>query len=120
MPDRYAIVVARFYEDLAARLEAGARAVFEAEGATVEVFEVPGAYELALASGRAYKPGDQVSYYIKSTPKKVPAYEAARLATDFDPQNRDENIDYYVAKLNELVKKFGDLVPAPEQETLKL
>src|SRR5205823_11739198 len=35
------------------------------------------AYELALASGRAYKPGDQVSYYIKSTPKKVPAYEAA-------------------------------------------
>src|SRR6202171_1772584 len=78
------------------------------------------AYELALASGRAYKPGDQVSYYIKSTPKKVPAYEAARLATDFDPQNRDENIDYYVAKLNELVKKFGDLVPAPEQETLKL
>ena len=78
------------------------------------------AYELALASGRAYKPGDQVSYYIKSTPKKVPAYEAARLATDFDPQNRDENVDYYVAKLNELVKKFGDLVPAPEQETLKL
>jgi DNA polymerase I len=78
------------------------------------------AYELALASGRAYKPGDQVSYYIKSTPKKVPAYEAARLATDFEPQNRDENVDYYVAKLNELVKKFGDLVPAPEQETLKL
>ena len=78
------------------------------------------AYELALASGRVYKPGDQVSYYIKSTPKKVPAYEAARLAIDFDPQNRDENVDYYVAKLNELVKKFGDLVPAPEQETLKL
>src|SRR6266436_6496300 len=78
------------------------------------------AYELALASGRAYKPGDQVSYYIKSTPKKVPAYEAARLATDFDPQNRDENVDYYVAKLDELVKKFGSIIPAPEQETLKL
>jgi len=78
------------------------------------------AYELALASGRAYRPGDQVSYYIKSTPKKVPAYEAARLATDFDPLNRDENVDYYIAKLNELVKKFGDLLPAPEQETLKL
>jgi DNA polymerase elongation subunit (family B) len=78
------------------------------------------AYELALASGRAYRPGDQVSYYIKSTPKKVPAYEAARLASEFDPQNRDENVDYYIAKLNELVKKFGDLVPGPEQETLKL
>src|ERR1043166_7828040 len=67
------------------------------------------AYELALASGRPYKPGDQVSYYIKSTPKKVPAYEAARLASDFDPQNRDENVDYYVAKLDDLVKKFSGL-----------
>src|SRR5947207_13108696 len=28
------------------------------------------AYELALTSGRNYKPGDQVSYYIKATPKK--------------------------------------------------
>ena len=67
------------------------------------------AYELALASGRNYKPGEQISYYIKATPKKVPAYEAAKLASDFDPQNRDENIDYYVAKLDDLVKKFTEL-----------
>ncbi|MEY2526698.1 MAG: hypothetical protein QOE73_1469 [Verrucomicrobiota bacterium] len=81
------------------------------------------AYELALASGRDYRPGDQVSYYIKSTPKKVPAYEAARLAADFDPQNRDENVDYYIAKLDELVKKFGNLTAeasAPKQEDLAL
>src|SRR5438067_10835558 len=38
------------------------------------------AYELALASGRNYKPGDQISYYVKATPKRVPAYEAAKLA----------------------------------------
>ena len=81
------------------------------------------AYELALASGRNYKPGDQISYYVRATPKKVPAYEAAKLASDFDPQNRDENIDYYVAKLDELMKKFGGLAttaPAPKQETLAL
>jgi DNA polymerase, archaea type len=81
------------------------------------------AYELALASGRNYRPGDQISYYIKTTPKKVPAYEAARLATDFDPQNRDENVDYYVAKLDDLVKKFSSLGAAastPKQETLAL
>jgi DNA polymerase elongation subunit (family B) len=81
------------------------------------------AYELALASGRPYKPGDQISYYIKSTPKKVPAYEAARLASQFDPQNRDENIEYYVGKLDELVKKFTGLTAtasAPKQETLAL
>jgi DNA polymerase I len=81
------------------------------------------AYELALASGRPYKPGDQVSYYIKSTPKKVPAYEASRLASEFDPQNRDENVDYYVGKLDDLVKKFSSLTTtasAPQQETLEL
>ena len=82
------------------------------------------AYELALASGRNYKPGAQISYYIKATPKKVPAYEAAKLASDFDPQNRDENVDYYVAKLNELAKKFAGLITAtgsiPKQESLAL
>jgi DNA polymerase elongation subunit (family B) len=81
------------------------------------------AYELALASGRNYKPGDQISYYIKATPKKVPAYEAAKLASEFDPENRDENVDYYVAKLDELVKKFRGLTDAastPKQESLAI
>jgi DNA polymerase elongation subunit (family B) len=81
------------------------------------------AYELALASGRNYRPGDQISYYIKATPKKVPAYEAAKLASGFDPQNRDENVDYYVAKLDDLVKKFSGLTAAAtalKQESLAL
>jgi DNA polymerase elongation subunit (family B) len=81
------------------------------------------AYELALASGRAYKPGDQISYYIKATPKKVAAYEAAKLASDFDPQNRDENVDYYIAKLGELMKRFAGITAeakAPKQESLAL
>jgi DNA polymerase elongation subunit (family B) len=81
------------------------------------------AYELALASGHNYKPGDQISYYIKATPKKVPAYEAAKPASEFDPENRDENVDYYVAKLDELVKKFrglSDVASAPKQESLAL
>ena len=81
------------------------------------------AYELALASGRNYKPGDQISYYIKATPKKVAAYEAAKLATEFDPEKRDENIEYYVAKLDDLVKKFARLTAAasaPNQESLAL
>src|SRR4029450_4475318 len=81
------------------------------------------AYELAVASGHNYKPGDQISYYIKATPKKVPAYEAAKPASEFDPENRDENVDYYVAKLDELVKKFrglSDVASAPKQESLAL
>jgi DNA polymerase elongation subunit (family B) len=81
------------------------------------------AYELALASGRNYKPGDQISYYIKATPKKGPAYEAAKPASEFDPENRDENVDYYVAKLDDLVKKFSNLTTvasASKQESLAL
>jgi DNA polymerase, archaea type len=81
------------------------------------------AYELALASGRNYKPGDQISYYVKATPKKVPAYEAAKPASEFDPENRDENVDYYIAKLDDLVKKFSGLTTvalAPKQESLAL
>jgi DNA polymerase elongation subunit (family B) len=81
------------------------------------------AYELALDSGRNYKPGDQISYYIKATPKKVPAYEAAKPASEFDPENRDENVDYYVAKLDDLVKKFSALTAVaavPKQESLAL
>src|SRR3989475_6317848 len=80
------------------------------------------AYELALASGRNYRPGEQISYYITGTIKKLAAYENAKLASEFDPQNRDENVDYYVAKLDDLVKKFGGLttVDTPSQKVLGL
>jgi 6,7-dimethyl-8-ribityllumazine synthase len=48
---RYAIAVARFYEDLADRLIAGAqRAFVDATGEAADVYDVPGAYELPLAA----------------------------------------------------------------------
>ncbi len=55
---RVAICVARFYEDLAERLIAGARGVLEEAGVTdVDVFDVPGAYELPLAAKFAAESG---------------------------------------------------------------
>lgn len=50
MADTWAIAVGRFYEDLAERLVSGATRVFEDAGGTVEVHDVPGAYELPLAA----------------------------------------------------------------------
>ena len=47
---RFAIVVGRFYEDLAERLVDGAQRVFEEAGAEVDVHDVPGAFELPLAA----------------------------------------------------------------------
>ena len=50
MPDRYAVVVGKFYEELADKLVDGARRVFEEAGAEVDVFDVPGAFELPMAA----------------------------------------------------------------------
>jgi 6,7-dimethyl-8-ribityllumazine synthase len=56
--DSFAIAVGRFYEDLAERLLAGARAAFAAAGdVDVEVFDVPGAFELPLAASYAAQSG---------------------------------------------------------------
>jgi 6,7-dimethyl-8-ribityllumazine synthase len=47
----FAIAVGRFYEELAERLVGGAKAAFAQAGHTeVQVFDVPGAFELPLAA----------------------------------------------------------------------
>ena len=54
----FAIAVGRFYEDLAARLIAGAQGAFEAAGAgQADVYDVPGAFELPMAAKLAAESG---------------------------------------------------------------
>jgi 6,7-dimethyl-8-ribityllumazine synthase len=54
----FAIVVGRFYEDLAQRLVAGAQEAFAQAGAgKADVFDVPGAFELPLAAQFAAQTG---------------------------------------------------------------
>jgi DNA polymerase elongation subunit (family B) len=64
------------------------------------------AYELALKSGREYRAGDQVSYYVTGFKKSVPVHASARLVAEWKPDQRDENVAYYVDKLNALYEKF--------------
>ncbi len=77
-------------------------------------------YELASRSGRSYQPGDQIRYYIAGTRKQVSSYESAKLASAWQPSARDENVEYYVAKLDELAKKYeeftGSLAAASQGE----
>ena len=55
---RVALCVARFYADLADRLEQGARFALEEAGAeAVETFDVPGAFELPLVAKYAAESG---------------------------------------------------------------
>ena len=54
----FAIVIGRFYEELAERLQKGALEAFhEAGRSDVEMFDVPGAFELPLAASYAAKAG---------------------------------------------------------------
>lgn len=69
------------------------------------------AYELALQSGRPFQPGDQVRYYITGTKKNVSSYQAAKLLSDWNPAQRDENVEFYLAKLADLAAKFAEFVP---------
>ena len=48
--ERFAIVVARFYAEIAERLVDGAVTAFAEHGAEAEVHDVPGAFELPLAA----------------------------------------------------------------------
>ena len=71
-------------------------------------------YELALASGREYRAGDQLSYYVTGSRKNVAVHEAARRVSDWSPDARDENVPYYLAKLEALYAKFGVTGVQPE------
>jgi len=64
------------------------------------------AYELALRAERPYQPGDQISYYVTGRGRKVKVHEFGRLAAEWDPASPDENVEYYVGKLEDLHEKF--------------
>jgi len=64
-------------------------------------------YELAVKSGRDYRAGDQISYYVTGEKKSVQVHQSAKLVSEWNPAKRDENVVYYLAKLGALHGKFG-------------
>jgi DNA polymerase I len=69
------------------------------------------AFEIALASQRSYRAGDQISYYVSGSAKDVAAYERCRPAIAFDPGHPDINVAYYIEKLRHLKKRFEAYLP---------
>lgn len=69
------------------------------------------AFEIALASGRRYRTGDHVSYYVTGSGKNVTAYEQCRPVTAFDPTHPDINVLYYIEKLRHVQKRFEPFMP---------
>jgi DNA polymerase elongation subunit (family B) len=68
-------------------------------------------YEVAINSGRLFQAGDAVSYYVTGTKKNLPVHANAKLASQFDPDQRDENVPYYLGKLDALSKKLDAHAP---------
>src|SRR3989442_2337291 len=64
------------------------------------------AYELTGASGRSVQPGDQVSYYVTGRGPNVTVNEYAKLASQWDPAQPDENVEYYHAKVRQIWDRF--------------
>ena len=80
------------------------------------------AYELAAAGGRPVQPGDQISYYVTGRTARVPVNEAAKLASMWDREHPDENVEYYQSKVVEIWQRFrrfteiDGLIPYAEDE----
>jgi DNA polymerase, archaea type len=63
-------------------------------------------YEVALATGRRYRPGDRVAYYISGSDPGARIAEACKAAEEWDPHFRDENSGFYLRRLSELSTRF--------------
>lgn len=75
------------------------------------------AYELALASGRSWRPGDQIAYYVAGRGMDVVVSERAKLLSEWNDARPDENTEYYQAKVHEIWERFR---PFAENDTLRL
>jgi DNA polymerase elongation subunit (family B) len=71
------------------------------------------AYELALASGRAVQPGDQVSYYVAGRGASVSVNDHAKLVDAWNPERPDENVEYYQARVFEIWERFRPFAESP-------
>ncbi len=73
------------------------------------------AYELALKSTRAYRQGDQISYYVIGVKKKLSVVDNSSLLSDA-PEMRNENTLYYIGKLDDIYKKFAAFIPEKNED----
>ncbi|MEP0814153.1 MAG: DNA polymerase II [bacterium] len=67
-------------------------------------------YELAIASGREFGPGDYVTYYVTGDKPGAVVWKSAKLLSEYDPENPDVNVAYYLSKLDELYKRVKGFV----------
>ena len=61
---------------------------------------------MAISGGVRWKPGDRIRYYITGNDENARGFEHCKLAEQWDPNFRDENVPYYLKRLDEQARKF--------------
>lgn len=64
------------------------------------------AYEVAIASGRPSRPGARITYYITGNDPTPRGFDNCKSIEEWDPNFPDENVLYYVRRLDEFSAKF--------------
>ncbi|MCK5573277.1 MAG: DNA polymerase, partial [Bacteroidetes bacterium] len=65
-------------------------------------------YQVALSSGKPYRPGDKVAYYITGNDPNARGFDNCKSADDWDPNFPDANVPYYLRRLDEFSEKFAE------------
>jgi len=65
-------------------------------------------YEVAISSGLHWKRGKKVSFYITGNDAEVVGFKNCKLVEHWDPNFPDENVPYYVKRLDEFSNKFAE------------
>ena len=71
-------------------------------------------YEAAIGADVFWKIGDKVSFYITGNEPNTRSFENCKLTEQWDPNFPDENIAYYLRRLDEFAGKFEVFFEAPD------
>lgn len=75
-------------------------------------------YELARKEGRRLRRGDALAYYITGKGARVTGFANAKLAKEWDAANPDQNVEYYLRKLDEVARRLKPFLPEAEWEAI--
>jgi DNA polymerase I len=63
-------------------------------------------YELALRAKLPITKGDRITYYVTGTGFQGNFYDKGKLASEWNPEKPDQNVDFYLKRLDEFCEKF--------------
>ncbi|MDH4069523.1 MAG: DNA polymerase [Ignavibacteria bacterium] len=72
------------------------------------------AYEVGLRIDRSFRKGTRIVYYMSGEDPTPKGFRHARAMADWDPHFRDENIPYYLRRLDEFSEKFSPFFSAKD------